>query len=335
MASSIQGRRKVRWHVAIPREVIAEYSGVQIGDYYSDPETMLNTQRKSRKTFRELYGLSSEVGGVDMSTYVNASTWGLQVVFPEDNVPMIKGRLITDIRQVDKLKPSKDLMTAGLIPRYLKFQQYMRCELGWKEPEPRVGGSGTQGPFTTAVLLRGEGLFTDLYGDPKRVHKLLQMIMENSINLMQLYAHMSNVTSIESMGMTDDFGGMVSPAQYEEFVLPYNKYLYETFGKRDRSLHSELLRRGHLKYLTEMGITSFDPGNDQYLTIEDIKAEISIPFTWNIKPYEYLLIGTRETIRAAYKDAVERGASSIMTELCCGIPRENVQAFIEVAREYE
>ena len=333
MASFKKERRKVPWRVAIPPEVIAEYTGVMLGDYYADPEIMLKAQLKAREIFRELYGISSGVG-VHMTTYLNASTWGLEVVFPEDNVPMVKGQIITDIRQVDSLKPPNDLTKAGLMPKYILFREYMKRELKWEE-KPRVGGSGTQGPFTTAVLLRGDELFTDLYEHPKRVHRLLFLITENSINLMQTLARISNITSIESVGMTDDFSGLLSPAQYREFVFPYNKLIYEKFGKRSRSLHSELLRREHLKFLPELGITSFDPGNDQYLTIEDIKAEISIPFSWNIKPFSDLLLSTPESIRNVYKEAVDKSAPMIMTELCYGIPHANVAAFVAVAREYE
>lgn len=334
MASNTEKRRKVPWHVAIPSEVIAEYAEVKLGAYYNDPETMLKTQLKAKEIFRELYGISSSVGGIDMSAYFNASIWGLEVVFPENEVPMPKGPVINNIRQVDNLRPPDDLMNSGLMPKYIKFREYMKRELKWEE-KPRAGGSGTQGPFTTAVLLRGGDLFADLYEHPDKVHRLLELITENSINLMQTFARMSNITSIESVGMTDDFSGLLTPAQYREFVLPYNRIIYEKFGKKGRSMHSELLRRDHLKFLSELGITSFDPGNDQYLTIEDIKSEISIPFTWNIKPFAYLLLGTPKSIRKVYKEDIDKGAPIIMTELCRGIPRENVAAFIAVAREYE
>ncbi|MCK5118514.1 MAG: hypothetical protein KAQ78_02965 [Candidatus Latescibacteria bacterium] len=46
-------------------------------------------------------------------------------------------------------------------------------------------------------------------------------------------------------------------------------------------------------------------------------------------------MGTPERIRAKYRQAIEQGAPELFTEICRGTPRENVRAFVEVAREYE
>ena len=100
-------------------------------------------------------------------------------------------------------------------------------------------------------------------------------------------------------------------------------------------MHSELLRREHLKFLPELGVTAYDPGTNQYLTIADIKSEIDIRFSWNLKPSADMLQGTPDTIKAKYEQAVAEGAPEIATELCRGVPRENVRAFIEAARRFE
>jgi len=64
-------------------------------------------------------------------------------------------------------------------------------------------------------------------------------------------------------GLCDDFAGLISPEMWPEFVLPYYRRLYAAFGDGPRSMHSELLRPGHLPFLLELGVTSFDPGQDQ------------------------------------------------------------------------
>ena len=64
-------------------------------------------------------------------------------------------------------------------------------------------------------------------------------------------------------------------------------------------------------------------------------SELNIHFSWNLKPSEDMLQGTPRSIKAKYEQAVTEGAEEIITELCRGIPQENIQAFIEVAREYE
>ena len=60
-----------------------------------------------------------------------------------------------------------------------------------------------------------------------------------------------------------------------------------------------------------------------------------IPFSFNLKGPSDMLQGTPEVIKEKYRKAVDDGAPEMMTELCRGIPRENIFAFIEVAKEHE
>lgn len=327
-------KKGVEWRVAVPDEVITEYTGIKLGAYFTHPEVMLEAQQKAREIFRELYGISTGVGPAG-TCYLNVSTLGVEVIFPEDNVPMIKAPVLRDIRQVDRFELREDLARAGLMPWDIKCREYFRKALKQPEEKPHSGAAGTQGPFTTAVLVRGAPFFEDLYLYPEAAHRLLELITENSIRLIETQAKIANITDIESIGVTDDFAGLISPEQYQAFCFPYLKRIYDLFGKKGRGLHSELLKKEHLKFLPKLGVTSFDPGTDQYLSVRDIKEEIDIPFSWNIKPSGEMRQGTPESIRSKYEEAVYAGAPVIMTELCTGIPRKNVSAFVEVAREYE
>lgn len=125
------------------------------------------------------------------------------------------------------------------------------------------------------------------------------------------------------------------PEMWPEFVMPYYRRIYEALGEGPRSMHSELLRPGHLPFLLDLGITGFDPGNDQYLTVEDLVACDGLNFTWDLFTVRDMQRGTPGSIRSLYISCIERGATAMMTELCRGTAPANIKAFIEVARKFE
>jgi len=83
-------------------------------------------------------------------------------------------------------------------------------------------------------------------------------------------------------------------------------------------------------------VTHYDPGCDQYLEVRDLVEVLpDIPFSFNLKTSQEMMLGTPPSIRARYIECVEAGAPRMMTEICRATPRENVRAFINVAREYD
>jgi len=323
--------RHVPWGIGIPPEVKTEYAGVTLGEYYASPEVMLQTQLRAREIFHERYGLPK--GGIapSYSAYVEASQLGTQVIFPEDNVPMVKGPVLHDARDVDRLKvldPRRD----GLMPRAIETWRTMRDNV----PEDvHVALGGTEGPVTTAVIVRGQDFFVDVFEHPKEMHRLLDLVVEASLLIRRTVEEVTGRT-ITRTGIADDFSGLLSPEQYEAFAYPYQQRIYDAFGHEGRSMHSELLRPDHLKFLNRLGVTHYDPGCDQYLTVADLLTGIpNIPFSYNLRTSQDMLQGTPETIRARYTACVEAGAPEMFAEICRGTPSENTRAFIDVAREYE
>ena len=192
---------------------------------------------------------------------------------------------------------------------------------------------GTEGPITTAVIIRGPAFFVDIYRNPKKVHQLLEIVTEVSLRIREVIEEVTG-EDIRRTGIADDFAGYLTPQQYREFAYPYYQLIYKKYGQNGRSLHSELLRREHLKFLSMLGITHYDPGMNPYLRVRDLR-ELGIPFSWNLKTAQDMLMGSPESIRKAFIRAVREGAREIATELCRRVPKENVLAFVKIAREYE
>jgi len=324
-------RRSVPWLMGIPPEVTTEYVGVTLGEYYRNPEVMLSTQLRAGEIFEELYGFPRRSVAPSYSAYVEASQLGAEVIFPDDNVPMVPRPVMTSAADVRRMKII-DPRRGGLMSRMIETWRHMKDHV----PEGvGVGLGGTEGPVTTAVILRGQDFFIDIFEHPREMHELLDLVVETSLLIRRTNEEVTG-RPMRSTGIADDFSGVLSPEQYEEFAYPYQQRIYDAFGAEGRRMHSELLRPGHLGFLNRLGVTSYDPGCDQYLTIPDLLASIpDIPFQWNLRTSSDMLQGTPETIRTQYIESVEAGAPMMYAEICRRTPRENIHAFIDVAREYD
>jgi len=324
----------IPWRLAVPAEVMTEYAGTKLGDYYSNAATMLQTQQSAREQFLSLYGVDLGPPHIDLPCYVGVAALGANLVLPEDDPPMVEnqGHVLETSDSVMGLEPAH-AENSMWFKRYLAMRETFKEKLG---TYPNMG-AGQEGPVTSAVLLRGSHFYEDVIAAPELAHHLLRVVTETYIYFVR-YAREVNGQPVQgSVGLCDDLAGSISPTMWPEFVVPYWQRIYEALGPGPRSVHTELLRREHLHYLVELGICSFDPGMDQHLSPEEAREELAgkIDFWWNLFTVRDMLQGTPDSIRTRYRELVDAGVPKIMTELCRGTPRENVRAFVEVARSFE
>ena len=328
-----QTERGIGWHLAVPPEVRTEYAGTTLGAYYSRADVMIGTQKAAREQFLALYGVDIGAPYVDCPAYVGVAALGADLMLPHDHPPMVanQGHVITEDDAVMALEPADPRRS-----EWLGRLAAIRKQASGLTGEPMALPAGQEGPITSAVLLRGEDFYRDIIDEPKRAHHLLHVVTQTLIDFVRHTREVSGLPLRGNAGIADDMAGTLSPARWPEFVVPYWERIYSELGPGKRSLHTELLRPAHLHFLTEMQIDSFDPGNDQYLTLQDVvKGVEGMHFTWNLYTVRDTLNGTPESIRALYATCAEGGAPTIMTELCRGTPRANIAAFVEAARRYE
>ena len=326
---------KITCRLAVPDEVLTEYAGTHLGTYFTDARCMYETQIKGAEQLNATFGaqLVSTIPRVSTPSYVQAAALGSTLVFPEDHVPMMIENGAPATADIAKLKVPNDYLSTPVMARYVEMREEMSQLYG----APLSIGAGLEGPVTTAKLVRGQDFFVDIYTDPAAAHALLEIATESYIQFCKQVMDHQGRSYGESAGICDDFSGLLSPAMYAEFAQPYHQRIYEELGKKHRSLHSELLRRDHLSFLPELGIESFDPGQDQYLDLPALREELEprgIAFWWNIKTTA-VREGTPESIQAAVDRAVAGGATRLMTELTPMTPPENVHALLAAFRKYE
>jgi len=326
--------RPIRWALLIPPEVQCEYAGISQAEYYTDLEQTVAVCRDYPARFEAATGYRPPTVYATPSTaYEGLVALGGELVLLADHQPMLRNQT--------HIVPSAELVDALRVPDPWQAPRFQRNAAWNRELKRRFGSqagnlsAGQEGPVTTAVLLRGQDFFMDCVLDPPRAHRVMEVCTEMFIRWTQA-AMQENGTSPRIAYILDDHAGLLGPDLWPTFVLPYYRRIIEALGPEGCWMHSELLRREHLPLLRDLGLVEINFAEDQYLTIQDVQAELpGVPFGWHILCVSEMLQGTPELIRRRYREIVAAGVQEVRCELTVGTPPENIRAFLEMARAYE
>ena len=181
--------------------------------------------------------------------------------------------------------------------------------------------------------MMGSDFFMLPHDDPERAHALLRFCVESAVNYAHaLTAHFGGTLKPGPRSIPDDFAGMFAPDQFAEFVAPYWDLMFQKLGATTRYIHSELLRVGHLHFLAELGIASFDPSADQYVTPELLRDHCPVAFTGRIQSW-HVHNNTIAELQAMYRRIAACGPVSISFYMKSVSEEPKIQAILDVARE--
>jgi hypothetical protein len=154
--------------------------------------------------------------------------------------------------EIDRLR--KPPITAGKLGWVL---ERTRAYAEYADPRLPIRIMDFQSPFTTVEQLLGsETFFLMPYDHPRRLHALMDLVTDFAIEFFQAQMAAAGPTccpgiwptiwfpKCAGIQMSDDNLVNVSPAVYEEFVLPYNNRIADAFG--GLFLHSCTIREEHL-----------------------------------------------------------------------------------------
>jgi len=168
-----------------------------------------------------------------------SSCYGLPLVYRCDNWPDAAGgahlpkedlAAIVAAGPFDFSRP-ENLPGGGPTVRSL-FSQMEEIHRRWG---PVHGYLNYQGILNIALKLRGNDLFIDMFDDPAFIHGLFGHIARSIGDLSKTVQARQRETGfdVDLLSMSNCVMSMVSPAQYEEFVLPLDQRLsgeYRRFG---------------------------------------------------------------------------------------------------------
>lgn len=258
-------------HPANPKNITFE-------QYTNDPALMLERQLEHVNWVRNNVPHDVEMGlpekwhvYVDFQNVYEAAWFGCPVRYHDGQVPDTEPILNDDNKRMLFDQGIPDPFTGGMQKKAFEIREAL-LELtsngyvyqGRPVEVGLVPGLGTDGPMTVCCNLRGAAEFClDLAMDPDYARELLDYVTGAIIERIKAYrAYFGLPEKEQGSGFADDSIALLSPAMYEEFVLPLHRRLLEAFSLGgpngvhlcgDATRHFPLLR-------DQLNIQSFDTG---------------------------------------------------------------------------
>ena len=185
---------------------------------YFTPEYDQNGVERTSATIDGVYGILPI-----------AMLYGLEPVFQTDNWPDVKADVHLSREEIDAL-PAPDPARAPHIRQLLEQMDWIESKAG------RIHGYlNYQGILNIALKVRGNDIFLDMMDEPEWTRRFFRHIMENMAATAKLVQERQERSGFPTgvFTVSNCVMNMVSPEQYEEFVLPLDMELstrFPTFG---------------------------------------------------------------------------------------------------------
>jgi len=302
----------------------AKYGGVKYRLFCTDPLSKCYAMIKCARDF-----------GIDWVTvmsdpWAEASAFGIEVEYPEDELPVDKGGHLPDARAASLLKkydPLKNIRCINRLKEIEEFRKQVDNEyfiVGWVE-----------GSIAEYVDLRGaSNASVDFFLDPESVEKALDIIVDSAMEFISLQIK----AGAHCIGIGDAFCSQIGPELYNEFAF-----------RREKMLVDHIHNEGALAKLHICGNTSaILPGMistgadiidvDHLVPSMNNYASLLSPhqvFSGKSDPVTVIQDGKREmiiqSVNSDFRESDERCIVSAGCEVTPGTTAENMQIFKEAA----
>ncbi len=229
-------------------------TGWTFEDFFQNPQAQIDCQLAYQKYCRYHLISDRELGppqqgwqiNIDFQNSYDAGWFGCPFFFAGNAVPDTVPILREDKQKLYQME-CPDPLYGNLMGRAMEFFDYMHEKCPQMEfeglpvlPPTHLPGEGNDGPLDAAYKIRGAAeVCTDMLTDPKYYHDLMTFVTDCLILRMKALRRWRWERFPESpdkgmfrcsYGFADDAVELISLAQYEEFVYPYHRRLYEEFS---------------------------------------------------------------------------------------------------------
>jgi len=261
-------------------------------------------------------------------TCMIAAIFGLPIVYTANNWPNVEHQYLT-----------RDRMAALKVPDLVAnpmFQDLLRqVDEIERMQEQAVGFINWQGVLNNAQRLRGPDLFVDLYEVPQLVHHLFGVICETMLLGIHGLYERQRAAGIDYQFATisNCSVNLISPLQYEEFVLPYDRRIasgFDVIGIHNCAWNADPYVPS---YATIPNLAYVDMGLDSDLE----KARRLLPHTRRALMYTPMDLANK-SMDAIYED-LEQAARNyapcdiVLADIESGTPDERVLGVIGCCEE--
>jgi MtaA/CmuA family methyltransferase len=304
----------------------AHYVGQPLSRYYLDYRVLCEANLAVQQDF------SLDIVQAISDPYREAVDFGLEVEFPEDNLPMRRAPLLAEPADLGKLKPP-DPSTGRRMSDRLAAVRYLQEQVGGEVP---VMG-WVEGALAEAADLRGDtALMLDLYDRPEWLHGLLEICTEVAI----AFTRAQIEAGADIIGLGDAIASQISLKMYQEFALPYEQRIFAAVHEMGAlaRLHICGDTTHLLPLMAQSGadIIDLDWMVDIRLAAETLGDYPVI--CGNFDPVAIMLQGTPEQVREATLYCLRWGGKRMISGAGCEIPdgtlHENLLAQTRALQEF-
>lgn len=314
--------------VAIP---IMTHPGIELGGYtVKQAVTDGQIHAEAICKLNEVYPAAASTVIMDLT--VEAEAFGAEVLFPENEIPNVAGRLVKDYAFVEALAvPS---LQAGRISEYLKANQ---LAARWITDKPVFGGC--IGPFSLAGrLFDMSEMMMALYIEPDTICLLLEKCTEFIIR----YLHAMKETGVDGVIIAEPAAGLVSDEDCERFSSAYIARIVDEL--QDEHFMIILHNCGNTGHCTAAMLASKAAAlhfGNQVNMVETLKeCPDDMLIMGNIDPVGVLKFSAPDIVRKSTLDLLQStaGWKNFILSTGCDVPPEvpleNIEAFYDALKEY-
>jgi Uroporphyrinogen decarboxylase (URO-D) len=324
------------WSVSGGIEALSVLAGVRFDRLFTELDAIVESYTKGLELGREMFP-DVHFGPPRWAaiSYGHVNCLGSTLIFPVDSEVAhtpVYGSLEDGIQALGQ---DVDFTQAGMFPFYLDLWEQVKEAF----PDHKVPftGFGSEGPITTAWLLRGHSFFTDIYEHPNLAKEYLRLVTASIIKYNKLLRTINGEPEFSETGtgIADDGASMIPPNLWPELVMPYLEQYFTRLTSGSRSAHIEDLCTDHLPYLDALRLDSYDPSVSAKLTPALILKHCHVPFTWRLTAAG---LGGRTPAQVEHwvLDAAAQGAPAVRANVwrnnCTPEAAENMRIFINTAK---
>lgn len=314
--------------IAIP---IMTHPGIELCGY-TVKQAVTNGERHAEaiRKLNEVYPAAASTVIMDLT--VEAEAFGARVVFEENEVPNVIGRLVSDYASVEALEiPSLD---AARVPEYLKAN---RLAAEYITDKPTFGGC--IGPFSLAGRLYDMSeMMMALYMEPETIRLLLDKCSEFILR----YLRAMKATGVSGVIIAEPAAGLVSNEDCSAFSSAYITKIVEEL--QDDTFMIVLHNCGNTGHCTaamaETKAAALHFGNkiDMVSALEECPEEVLA--MGNLDPVGIFKQAAPEKVKEETLALLQKTAKwkNFVLSTGCDVPPEvplkNIEAFYDALNEY-
>jgi uroporphyrinogen decarboxylase len=314
---------------------IPGYVGVSHLDYFLDPECWFQMNLRIAREFPDVILVPS--WWVEYGMAIEPSAAGNRIHFWPDQPPGQSPTLVRleDVERFPPVNPFTDGLMAFALRRY-QIHKKRIFEAGYTLPLATA-----RGPLCLASFLRGvTQLMMDMLEDPAGVHRLLEFSTRTVIDWLRAQAEVIG-GSVEGILVLDDIPGMLSKPMYLEFAHPYLQRICAAFPEGwVKIYHNDANIR---PFLSELATAGFDVLNWSHkVGVREAREKMGgrMRLMGNVAPLELGVRGAPAAVREAALEVLRatEGEGIILSVgggVSPGMPRENILALLEAARQFD